>query len=139
MSSSAKAEALLALHRFGMGPRPGSVAAIEADPRGALIADRPSRIEKVPKTPGPLFRRASGIWVPFTSVALQHGRARGTLLNNAPLDTGPQTRRDRRGPTGELTIPQYYVQGQPFVNLLPRPDDGIPHRRKPGRIAFQST
>src|SRR6476661_4157203 len=44
MSSSAKAEASLALHRFGMGPRPGSIAAIEADPRGALIAelDRPA-------------------------------------------------------------------------------------------------
>src|SRR5437868_7246613 len=44
MSSSSKAEALLALHRFGMGPRPGSIAAIEADPRAALIAelDRPS-------------------------------------------------------------------------------------------------
>src|SRR5229473_1302527 len=43
MSSSAKAEAALALHRFGMGPRPGSIAAIETDPRGSLIAelDRP--------------------------------------------------------------------------------------------------
>jgi uncharacterized protein (DUF1800 family) len=39
MSSSAKAEAALALHRFGMGPRPGSIAAIGADPRGALIAE----------------------------------------------------------------------------------------------------
>src|ERR1700752_470881 len=47
MSSSAKAEALLALHRFGMGPRPGSIAAIESDPRGALIAEleRPSAAE----------------------------------------------------------------------------------------------
>jgi uncharacterized protein (DUF1800 family) len=45
MGSSAKAEAALALHRFGMGPRPGSIAAIEADPRGALIAEleRPSK------------------------------------------------------------------------------------------------
>ena len=44
MSDSVKAEAVLALQRFGMGPRPGSIAAIEADPRGALIAelDRPS-------------------------------------------------------------------------------------------------
>lgn len=44
MSSSAKAEAVMALHRFGMGPRPGSIAAIESDPRGALIAEleRPS-------------------------------------------------------------------------------------------------
>jgi uncharacterized protein (DUF1800 family) len=39
MSSSAKAEAALALHRFGMGPRRGSIAAIEADPRGALLAE----------------------------------------------------------------------------------------------------
>jgi uncharacterized protein (DUF1800 family) len=44
MNGSATAEAVLALHRFGMGPRPGSIAAIAADPRGALIAelDRPS-------------------------------------------------------------------------------------------------
>jgi uncharacterized protein (DUF1800 family) len=44
MSNSAKAEATLALHRFGMGPRKGSIAAIESDPRGALIAEleRPS-------------------------------------------------------------------------------------------------
>jgi uncharacterized protein (DUF1800 family) len=38
-----KAEAALALHRFGLGPRAGSLAAIASDPRGALIAelDRP--------------------------------------------------------------------------------------------------
>lgn len=44
MSNSAKADAVLALHRFGMGPRPGSIAVIESDPRGALITelDRPS-------------------------------------------------------------------------------------------------
>jgi uncharacterized protein (DUF1800 family) len=39
MSSSAKAEAILALHRFGMGPRLGSIAAVEPDPRGALLAE----------------------------------------------------------------------------------------------------
>jgi uncharacterized protein (DUF1800 family) len=44
MGHSARAEAVLALHRFGLGPRPGSVAAIESDPRGALLAelDRPN-------------------------------------------------------------------------------------------------
>jgi uncharacterized protein (DUF1800 family) len=37
-------EAALALHRFGFGPRPGSIAAIASDPRGALLAelDRPN-------------------------------------------------------------------------------------------------
>lgn len=39
MSSSARGDAVLALHRFGMGPRPGSIAALASDPRGALIAD----------------------------------------------------------------------------------------------------
>src|SRR3954468_1257420 len=35
--------AALALHRFGLGPRRGSIAAIASDPRGALLAelDRP--------------------------------------------------------------------------------------------------
>ena len=43
MSLDPKAEAALALHRFGFGPRGGSIAAIASDPRGALLAelDRP--------------------------------------------------------------------------------------------------
>jgi uncharacterized protein (DUF1800 family) len=43
MAIDPKAEAALALHRFGLGPRAGSIAAIAADPRGALLAelDRP--------------------------------------------------------------------------------------------------
>jgi uncharacterized protein (DUF1800 family) len=34
-----RTEAALALHRFGLGPRPGSIAAIASDPRGALLAE----------------------------------------------------------------------------------------------------
>src|SRR6266545_1997291 len=34
-----KAQAALALHRFGVGPRAGSIAAIASDPRGALLAE----------------------------------------------------------------------------------------------------
>jgi uncharacterized protein (DUF1800 family) len=43
MARDPKAEAALALHRFGFGPRTGSIAAIASDPRGALLAelDRP--------------------------------------------------------------------------------------------------
>ena len=37
--SEAAAKAVLALNRFGMGPRPGSVEAIVADPREALLAE----------------------------------------------------------------------------------------------------
>jgi uncharacterized protein (DUF1800 family) len=43
MSFDSRAAAALALHRFGLGPRAGSIAAIASDPRGALLAelDRP--------------------------------------------------------------------------------------------------
>src|SRR3954453_5591352 len=39
MARDPRAEAALALHRFGFGPRAGSIAAIASDPRGALLAD----------------------------------------------------------------------------------------------------
>jgi uncharacterized protein (DUF1800 family) len=43
LAANPKASAALALHRFGLGPRPGSIAAIASDARGALLAelDRP--------------------------------------------------------------------------------------------------
>jgi uncharacterized protein (DUF1800 family) len=43
MATDPRLEAALALHRFGLGPRLGSIAAIASDPHGALIAelDRP--------------------------------------------------------------------------------------------------
>src|SRR5205085_404156 len=44
MALDQKAEAALALHRFGCGPRAGSIAAIASEPRGAFLAelDRPN-------------------------------------------------------------------------------------------------
>src|SRR2546423_959150 len=39
MALDPKVEAAIALHRFGLGPRPGAVAAIASDPRGALLAE----------------------------------------------------------------------------------------------------
>ena len=39
MALDPKAQAALVLHRFGLGPRAGSIAAIASDPRGALIAE----------------------------------------------------------------------------------------------------
>lgn len=35
----AKSQAALALHRFGLGPRPGGIAAMASDPRGAVLAE----------------------------------------------------------------------------------------------------
>ena len=39
MSLDANGVAALALHRFGFGPRVGSIAAIASDPRGALLVE----------------------------------------------------------------------------------------------------
>jgi uncharacterized protein (DUF1800 family) len=39
MVADSRSEVLFALHRFGFGPRPGSVAAIAGDPRGAILAE----------------------------------------------------------------------------------------------------
>ncbi len=39
MALDPQAQAAVALHRYGFGPKPGSLASIAADPRGALIAD----------------------------------------------------------------------------------------------------
>lgn len=39
MAQDTKIQSALALHRFGLGPRLGSIAAIASDPRGALLAE----------------------------------------------------------------------------------------------------
>ena len=39
MTTNPRLEAALALHRFGFGPAPGSIATIAGDPRGAVMAD----------------------------------------------------------------------------------------------------
>src|ERR1700761_8328716 len=39
MTLDPKSTAALALHRFGLGPRPGQIAFIASDPRGALLAE----------------------------------------------------------------------------------------------------
>jgi len=39
MALDPKTQAALALHRFGLGPRPGSIASLASDPRGALLAE----------------------------------------------------------------------------------------------------
>jgi uncharacterized protein (DUF1800 family) len=39
MALDPKMQAALALHRFGLGPKAGSIAAMASDPRGALLAD----------------------------------------------------------------------------------------------------
>src|SRR5258705_4628407 len=47
-----KTQAALALHRFGFGPRAGSIAAIASDPRGALLAELDRKGAGLASAPG---------------------------------------------------------------------------------------
>jgi uncharacterized protein (DUF1800 family) len=103
MSSSAKAEAVLALHRFGMGPRPGSIAAIESDPRGALIAelDRPLELPAASALPGSAkaFRTVADANAKRQARAKQEAKKQQTAAA-APMVEG-QTQAQTAGQSGD--------------------------------------
>ena len=60
MTLDPKAVAALALHRFGFGPRAGSIAAIASDPRGALLAELDASGRRPARRPRVAERRAVG-------------------------------------------------------------------------------
>jgi uncharacterized protein (DUF1800 family) len=93
MARDPKAEAALALHRFGFGPRAGSIAAIASDPRGALLAelDRPGagRIgDPDLLTSGEAARAAFNFRQERKAQRLAE-RAQREAAKNAPLTTAP--------------------------------------------------
>src|SRR5215468_6526450 len=83
MALDSKAEAALALNRFGLGPRSGSIAAIASDPRGALIAelDRPS----VGRVPNPELM-SSGVATRAASKFQQAQRELRRAAKSAPKE-----------------------------------------------------
>jgi uncharacterized protein (DUF1800 family) len=102
MEQSAKAEAVLALQRFGMGPRPGSIAAIASDPRGALIAEleRPSVAELAAPTLPPSAkayrtvtdanaRRQAKTIVATREAKKQQAAEVSAMMGNAGKDAAP--------------------------------------------------
>ncbi len=92
MALDSKSQAALALHRFGLGPRAGSVAALAADPRGALIAeldrDGAGRIAAADLMSGPAAARAAAA---FQEAQTQARRdAKGQTNNAQPKDAQPK-------------------------------------------------
>jgi uncharacterized protein (DUF1800 family) len=87
MSTSAKAEALLALQRFGLGPRPGSIASIAANPRGALLAE----LDNPPAYPAAAAALSSSARA-FRTVAEANARrqARAIVATRAEADARKQ-------------------------------------------------
>src|SRR5262245_48032388 len=90
MALDFKAEAAVALHRFGLGPRTGSVAMIASDPPGALIAHlaRPNagRITNPELLSSGAAARAA---FQFQEARRNERRANGTPKGGAPKSAGP--------------------------------------------------
>jgi uncharacterized protein (DUF1800 family) len=95
MASDPKFEAALALHRFGLGPRNGSIAAIASDPRGALLAElEPGAAMRFPdanlRTSGAALRAAFNFAQERRAIRLAQREA-NPAVKTAPQNPGAGT------------------------------------------------
>src|SRR5262245_21273081 len=90
MALDPKVEATIALHRFGLGPRSGSIAAIASDPRGALLAelDRPGA-GRIAATG--LMTSAEAARAVFAFREAQRRAAALRSRNDGPVEGGPDS------------------------------------------------
>jgi uncharacterized protein (DUF1800 family) len=122
MARDPKAEAALALHRFGFGPRLGSIAAIASDPRGALMAelDRPGvgRIaDSDLLTSGEAARAAFNFRQERKAQRLAE-RAQREAAKNAPAAPAKKP----------APAPSEMVQGGAPAPIKPNPQLGLPQQ-----------
>jgi uncharacterized protein (DUF1800 family) len=126
MSLDPKAQAALALHRFGVGPRPGSIASIASDPRGALIAelDRPgaARIANSDLLASGDAARAAFEFQRVQRLARQAERAANKPQGSAQADAAQQAP-SQQAPTQEMKPAE-----QPATAPPPRPGPGVPQQ-----------
>jgi uncharacterized protein (DUF1800 family) len=119
MSLDPKAQAALALHRFGLGPRAGAIAAMASDPRGALLAelDRPGagRIADRDVLSSGEAARATFAFRRSQREARQAQRAARQSQPQSPSQQSPS----QQG-ADAASVPQ---QAQP-----PRPGPGVPQQ-----------
>src|SRR5262249_42313268 len=104
MTLDPKAEAATALHRFGVGPRAGSIVAIASDPRGALLAelDKPAagRIANPDLlASGPAARAA----FEFQRARRAERQAQRAAQQGAPQQGAPQQGAAQQGAAPEMT------------------------------------
>ena len=106
-------KAALALHRFGFGPRPRSIAAIAADPRGAVAADL-DRANAGQIVDTSLLSSAAAFRSVFEFNAARAAQAklarRGLVPSNSK--TEPESAADEKPGSGEprpVRLPQHIV------------------------------
>lgn len=112
MASAAHVRAAIALHRFGFGPRPGSIASISSDPRGALIAE----LEK----PGAGLVKADGL---LTSAAAFRMVADFNADRQARQVLAARTQRERekKAAAGQVASNSATPSTQPMMDAPPAP------------------
>jgi uncharacterized protein (DUF1800 family) len=112
MAVDPKAQAALALHRFGTGPRAGSITAIASDPRGALLAelDRPDagRIANPELLTSGVAARAAFAFQQAQRLARQAER----------------TAQQAASPSADGSAPEMKPADQPDAPPTPRPNPG---------------
>ena len=121
MASDPKAEAALALYRFGLGPRAGSIAAIASDPRGALLAE----LER------PGAGRLTDHDLPTTAAAARatfEFQQRQRAARQAEQRVAQRTRQNAGGATPQadpqMSMPPAEQPGAPTAPPAPRPNAG---------------
>jgi uncharacterized protein (DUF1800 family) len=120
MALDPKVEAALCLHRFGLGPRAGSIAAIASDARGALLAEINSpdagRInDPALLASGQCARAAFKFQQEQRAARSAERAARGANSMNARTDGTP----------AEMKAPDQSAQPAP---ARPNPGPGVPQR-----------
>jgi uncharacterized protein (DUF1800 family) len=95
-------DAAFALHRFGLGPRAGSIAAISSDPRGALLAelDRPGAGDLVNPDLMTSGEAARALF------EFQRQRQAARLANRAARESERQSQSPAGTPTQSSNLPQ---------------------------------
>lgn len=141
MALDLKAQAALALHRFGVGPRAGSIAGIASDPRGALLAelDRPGigRINDAELFTSSVAARATFAYRQAQRAARQAERA--AQAANPPARSGaPEMMKDQAGvppagaprPSAGPSVPQqiYLAEAKARINAALAAEIGFVER-----------
>src|SRR5215468_7892493 len=101
MAADPKAEAALALHRFGLGPRAGSIAVVASDPLGALLVEL-DRAGAGHIGNGDLLTSGTAARVAFAYQQAQRAARqaeRAAQQSNAPMSGGSPEMKDQSATT----------------------------------------
>jgi uncharacterized protein (DUF1800 family) len=126
MAIDPRSAAALAVHRFGFGPRLGTIAAIAGDPRGALLAelDRPS----AGTITDPALPDSGGAARAFFSFAQEQRAARRAAGEQPPSANSAQAVAAAAGNNNIAMSPVRDEAGGPGMDT-PRPQQpGVPQR-----------